>query len=278
MARERQLLAVSDLHVGYAENRAVLEHLRPGTDEDWLIVAGDVAEKVDDIAWALDVLRSRFAKVLWTPGNHELWTHPEDRVRLRGQERYDHLIATCRAMGVHTPEDEFLRWESNDGQSVIIALLCLLYDYTFLPDEAPTREAAMALARRTGVICTDEFLLHSDPFPDIAAWCQDRVRKATQRLEASPAEDPLILVNHWPLHRHPTRVLYYPEFQQWCGTTQTSDWHLRFNTAAVVYGHLHIPRTTYQDGIRFEEVSLGYPREWQRRGSNPSPVRRLLPH
>jgi hypothetical protein len=29
----------------------------------------------------------------------------------------------------------------------------------------------------------------------------------------------------------------------------------------VVYGHLHIPRTIVHDDVRFEEVSLGYPRE-----------------
>jgi hypothetical protein len=29
--------------------------------------------------------------------------------------------------------------------------------------------------------------------------------------------------------------------------------------------HLHIPRTTWYDGVRFEEVSVGYPREWRRR-------------
>ena len=73
-------------------------------------------------------------------------------------------------------------------------------------------------------------------------------------------------MNHFPLVREPTRVLRYPEFAQWCGTTRTADWHMRFNAAAVVYGHLHIPRTTWHDGVRFEEVSLGYPREWRRRG------------
>ncbi len=44
-----RLLAVSDLHVGYAENRAIVEDLRPGSDGDWLIVAGDVAERIDDV-------------------------------------------------------------------------------------------------------------------------------------------------------------------------------------------------------------------------------------
>ncbi|HSX98634.1 MAG TPA: metallophosphoesterase, partial [Streptomyces sp.] len=70
------LLAISDLHIGYPENRALVERMRPETDDDWLLVAGDVAETVADIRWALETLAGRFAKVVWVPGNHELWTHP----------------------------------------------------------------------------------------------------------------------------------------------------------------------------------------------------------
>ena len=44
-----RLVAVSDLHVRYPDNRAVVESLRPTTDGDWLIVAGDVAEQVQDV-------------------------------------------------------------------------------------------------------------------------------------------------------------------------------------------------------------------------------------
>ena len=73
-------------------------------------------------------------------------------------------------------------------------------------------------------------------------------------------------------------MLRYPEFAMWCGTELTEDWHLRFPAAAAVYGHLHIPLTLEFDGVRFEEVSLGYPREWRRRGDAPPyPVRRILP-
>jgi predicted phosphodiesterase len=43
------LLAISDLHVAYAENRAHVETLRPSHDDDWLLVAGDVAELVEDV-------------------------------------------------------------------------------------------------------------------------------------------------------------------------------------------------------------------------------------
>ncbi len=86
------------------------------------------------------------------------------------------------------------------------------------------------------------------------------------RLEACPAGVPTVLVNHFPLTHHPTRILRHPEFAQWCGTVRTADWHVRFGAAAVVYGHLHIPRVTWYDGVRFTEVSLGYPREWRRWG------------
>jgi hypothetical protein len=77
--------------------------------------------------------------------------------------------------------------------------------------------------------------------------------------------------------RLPTRVLRHPEFAIWCGTERTADWHTRFAAAAVVYGHLHIPRTTYEDGVRFEEVSLGYPREWRRHGLRRGLLRDVFP-
>ena len=87
---------------------------------------------------------------------------------------------------------------------------------------------------------------------------------------------PHVLINHYPLVRDPTRVLRYPEFAQWCGTEATADWHRRFNLAAMVYGHLHIPRTTWHDGVRFDEVSLGYPREWKPRANPPGVLRDVL--
>jgi hypothetical protein len=51
---------------------------------------------------------------------------------------------------------------------------------------------------------------------------------------------------------------------------------VRFRAAVAVDGHLHIPRTTYHDGVRFEEVSVGYPREWQKRPAQPT-LRQILP-
>ena len=66
------LFAVSDLHVAYAENRPVVDRLRPHSPGDWLIVAGDVAERFADIEATLGKPAVRFRRVIWTPGNHEL--------------------------------------------------------------------------------------------------------------------------------------------------------------------------------------------------------------
>jgi 3',5'-cyclic AMP phosphodiesterase CpdA len=270
------LLAVSDLHVTHPENRRVVEGLRPDDDADWLIVCGDVSETMADVEWALGLLVERFAKVVWAPGNHELWTMPDEEPRLRGEERYRHLVGICRRLEVLTPEDPFAVWQG-EGGPLTIAPLFLLYDYSFGRNIAPTAERALALAHKAGVVCSDEFLLHPDPHATRASWCHARVRHTEARLEGRDTEGPLVIVNHFPLIDAPTKVLAHPEFAQWCGTTQTADWHRRFRAAAVVYGHLHIPRTTWHDGVRFEEVSLGYPREWHRRDSDRLLLRQIAP-
>jgi len=270
------LLAVSDLHVGFAANRAIAERIQPLSTSDWLIVAGDVGERAADVEWVLGKLTERFAKVVWVPGNHELWTHSRDPVRLRGEERYLHLVDVCRSLGVVTPEDPYPIWAGADGP-VAVAPLFVLYDYSFRPAGAASPGEGLARAHGDGVVSTDERWLHPDPFPSRAAWCEDRVAKTERRLAELPPGLPTVLVNHFPLVREPTAVMRYPAFAQWCGTVRTADWPTRYRAKVVVYGHLHIPRTTWHDGIRHEEVSLGYPREWQRRAVAPVIPRQILP-
>jgi len=105
-----KLLAISDLHVRYQENRQIVAELAPHGEHDWLLVAGDVGEVYADVEWALRQLAGRFARVVWVPGNHELWTPPDDPVQLRGEERYASLVELCRSLGVLTPEDPYPLW------------------------------------------------------------------------------------------------------------------------------------------------------------------------
>lgn len=271
------LLAIGDLHVEVPENRRFVEGLRPAHDGDWLIVCGDVGEIMAEVERALALLARRFARVIWVPGNHELWTSPADAVQLRGEARYRHLVARCRELGIATPEDPYPVWEGPD-ERVAITPLFILYDYSFGMNVAPTKREALARANAAGVVCSDEFVLHPDPHPSREHWCRERVRFTERRLSGMAAEGlASVLVGHFPRLAELTGPLFHPEFAQWCGTVATADWHTRFGARTVVYGHLHIPRSSVHDGVRFEEVSLGYPLERKRRGIRRPLPRRIVP-
>jgi len=119
-------------------------------------------------------------------------------------------------------------------------------------------------AREESVVPADERFLHSDPLPDRVSWCAALCAEAMKRLAACRADLPKVLVNHYPLEESLAVLPKVPRFKPWCGTRRTHGWHLRFNARAVIYGHLHIRGTKWLDGVPFQEVSLGYPTQWQR--------------
>lgn len=247
----RTLWAVSDLHVSAPANRERLDDLVPQHADDWLIVAGDVAENSDVVIEALAQLRGRFAQVIWAPGNHELFSTSHDPFRGRG--KYQHLVARCRDIGVLTPEDAYPVFAG-----VTIAPLFTLYDYSFGPSGLTIQEA-LDRAAANGIVMTDEIAIA--PFVDIPAWCWDRLTYSVRRL--SQVTGPTVLVNHWPLVQEPTQRMQWSDIALWTGTRHARSWPQRFNAQAVVYGHLHMPTTITVDGVPHTEVSLGYPRQWQ---------------
>ncbi len=268
-----RLLAISDLHLGHLVNRDALGRIPPHPD-DWLILAGDVGETYAHLRLALEHLVPRFARVIWVPGNHELWSRSAEAPPRRGVDRYAHLVDICRAYGVLTPEDPFTAWPG-DGPPRVVAPLFLLYDYSFRPDDVPASEA-VTWASADGVLCTDEMLLRPDPYPSRAAWCHDRVAATAARLDLLPPGTRTILVNHWPLRRDLAHTPRVPRFSVWCGTRLTEDWHERYHAEVVVSGHLHLRHTRWRDQVRFEEVSLGYPRQWSRQRPVESYLRVIL--
>jgi 3',5'-cyclic AMP phosphodiesterase CpdA len=269
-----KLWAISDLHVGHEANRRALLGLPPHPG-DWLAVVGDVGETVQHLELTLDVLVAKFDRVLWVPGNHELWTTPGEP--LAGQAKYDRLVRACRERGVFTPEDPYPMWPGGDPASPIaVAPLFLLYDYTFAPDDVGPA-GAVAWAAESGIVCADEARLDPAPYASRAAWCASRCAHAEERLAALPEGTRTVLLNHFPLRRDHAVLRLIPRFTVWCGTRRTEDWHRRFRAVAVVSGHLHIRSTRHLDGVRFEEVSLGYPRQWDQGRGAVHYLREILP-
>lgn len=268
-----KLLAISDLHVGHAANRDALRQVSPRPD-DWLILGGDLGETEAHLRLVLGELGPKFRQLVWVPGNHELYADPQDPSGHRGEAKYLRLVEICRAAGVLTPEDPYHVWAGEGGPHVL-APLFLLYDYSFRPPHV-REEDAVAWAVESGVLATDERLLDPHPYPSRQAWCAARVALTEARLAAAPPL-PAVLINHFPLREDLARLPAIPRFKIWCGTTRTHDWHRRFRAAVVVSGHLHLPRTEWVDGVRFEEVSLGYPRQRYLGQDIDRYVREILP-
>lgn len=267
-----KLLAISDLHVRHRINREALEQIEEHP-EDWLILGGDLGEKEEHIRHVFERLGPRFAKVLWVPGNHELWTSA--KAERRGVAHYEALIELAREHGVITPEDPYPLYEGEGGPAYVCPLF-LLYDYSFCP-EGMDKKQALAWAAEEGVVCSDEWFLNPAPHPSREAWCAERLELTEERLDALPQEVPKVLVNHFPLRMDLVRLPRIPRFVLWCGTRKTEDWHTRWNTKVCVHGHLHLRATDWRDGVRFEEVAVGYPRHWVQEKSLESYLRTILP-
>ena len=267
------LWAISDLHVGFDANRRAVEAL-PAFPGDWLILGGDTGDTAAQLQLVLDVVTTRFAQVIWVPGNHDLWTPRQWPDAKRGVAHYERLVEQCRRAGVLTPEDPFVEWPGEPR--AVIAPCFTLYDYSFAPTGL-SPAGAVAWAAAAKVQCADEVLLAPPPYASRADWCTARVRDTEARLAAVVPDVPIVLVNHFPLRPDLAVLPRIPRFAIWCGTTRTADWHRRFQLDVVVSGHLHMRSTRWRNGVRFEEVSLGYPAQWQQPKGVSAYLRQILP-
>ncbi|KAK1063763.1 hypothetical protein LTR74_009238 [Friedmanniomyces endolithicus] len=278
----RRLWAIADIHLSFKSNREEFAKLQPRGIDDGLILAGDVGETIETLNEAFEVSKRHFKHVFWVPGNHELYSSKsakEDEMHLRGESKYMACIMAAKRHGVLTPEDDYMTWVYEDNGVQTAAMICpifTLYDYSFRPEHV-TREGALDWAMEEGIKATDETLLHADPYPTRDEWCARLVTEAETKLAKAAATGfPLVIINHWPLREDTIFIPRVPRFSLWCGTVLTKEWHLKYHAKVVVTGHLHVRRTDWIDGVRFEEVSLGYPRQWQEAKDEGHTVNTLL--
>ena len=100
-----KVFAVSDLHLDDKSNEEWANLIDSARfQDDVLIVAGNVADKLEDLVRCLKVLCSKFRRVFFTPGNHELWLsgpfeaarYPDSVAKLLA------ILEACDEIGVDT--------------------------------------------------------------------------------------------------------------------------------------------------------------------------------
>lgn len=72
------IYAWSDIHVDFPANMQRIQQIPDQYGEDYLLLAGDVSDRREQLKQAIGSLVSKFKRVFYVPGNHDLWIHKND--------------------------------------------------------------------------------------------------------------------------------------------------------------------------------------------------------
>lgn len=263
-----RVFAVSDLHVDFPGNMRWVESLPVGIyTQDTLLVAGDVSDNLRRMGHALAMLRERFARVLFVPGNHELWCrrgHPGDSL-----EKFEQVLSLCKALDVTTAP---MRLTGADEDALWIVPLLSWYvtpeeGEDGLYTEKPGETLDLSAWGDSHFIRWPESRSHMRP--------ADLFVELNEALIDQPFDAPVMSLSHFlpraelldlPNDQGGRLADPYPEFNfsRVAGCRRIDDQLRRIGSRIHVYGHQHRNGWREIDGVLYVSNCLGYPEE--RRG------------
>jgi predicted phosphodiesterase len=241
-----RVFALSDIHVDYAVNARWISDLSTADyTEDLLILAGDVTDVLASLEWCLGLLAARFHKVLFVPGNHDLWVS-RDNVPGTSLEKFDKVAAAAAAAGVSMAPLH--------GRGVSIYPLLGWYDHSF--GEPSSRLRALWMDYRT---CR-----WPEGFDDrrVASHLAS-LNEAHIPVSTEPDGRKVITFSHFV----PRRDLVPPGYrlgdflQPVLGSEQLEHQLRRCRSSLHIFGHHHINRNVQIDGVTYINNAYGYPHE-----------------
>jgi len=262
-----RILALSDVHVDFAQNRDWLtrisnvDHL-----QDVLLLAGDVTDKLDLLERTLEGLRRKFARLFFVPGNHELWDR--ERAYSDAIAKFERILERCAALDVCT-EPRVL-----DGVRIVP-----LFSWYARPEESPDSlflEKASEDASRTA--WADDYFVRWPEFGNGGGAAAHFLARNEMRLQHDD-DLPTVSFSHF-LPRRDLMMRTAAEieregpgipdpnphfnFSRVAGTYSLDRQIRRLRPAVHVYGHQHRNRWREIDGVLYVSHCLGYPAERQR--------------
>src|SRR6266700_600127 len=238
-----RVFAVSDVHIDYETNAKWIANLSIAEyQDDVLILAGDVTDTRRLLHWCLSTLAKRFKKVLFVPGNHDLWVIREDRGK-NSLQKFDDVCAVV--------ESSVASMQAFHDRGVSIIPLLAWYDYSFGEPSEELRSVWMDYhACRWPIGFTEK---------DIVAHFA-----AFNNKQVSQRSDKVITYSHFlpridlMLGSIPTaKKLLYPIL----GSAQLDLQLRRLNPNIHVYGHSHVNHQVKIDGVSYINNAFGYPSE-----------------
>ena len=230
-----RLFATSDLHTDYKENLNWLKELSDTEyRDDTLIVAGDVSDRVEIIRETLLLLRSKFRKLLFTPGNHELWVRG---AQINSIEKFRLILDLCDELDIATTPVKL-------GNLWVVPLFSW-YDGVFEPEMRAWADFHFCKWPEDAAPLSDYFLRLNEP-----------------HLKAYDA--PVISFSHF-LPR--SELLPPKEYLRisWLGNVSVCaalDSQIKqLNSIVHICGHTHTTFDVVIDDVRYVQNAVRYPRE-----------------
>ena len=249
-----RILAISDLHTDFNENKRLLERIPAAVHaDDILIAAGDISNDLDILRATLALLRSKFKKIFYVPGNHELWVRREGGTSV---EKFFSVLALCEALQVQTGPEKV--------GGVWVVPLFSWYDAQFDENNSGDAESLSGWA---------DFHLCKWP-AEIGEVCKFFLKLNEPHLRAY--DGPVISFSHFLPRRDllpPTERLRFKGLPKVAGCSDLDGQIRRLPSVVHVFGHSHIGCDRVIDGVRYIQNPLRYPRE---RTTDAFPVKVIL--
>tara|TARA_B110001452_G_scaffold89952_1_gene73862 strand:- start:94 stop:1227 length:1134 start_codon:yes stop_codon:yes gene_type:complete len=278
----RHIYAVSDLHAEYDENTDWCARLSDSRyRSDVLIVAGDVAERLDLFEATMERLVSKFGLVFYVPGNHELWLRRDGSEGSTSLEKLERLEQVCARLGVVTSPQ---RVQLRSGTIRVCPLLSMHHqsfdtepgiDLLRLPGVSRAMADYRAMRFPTPLSLGSEALAeHFDGLNDAAYERSDEQAALHAALspwsplgESGPAE-PLLTFSHFlpRIELCPEkRFLVYPDLMKAVGSRPLGERVAALRPHVHCFGHSHFGWDLTVEGTRYVQAALATPGERRRR-------------
>ncbi|GAB4195565.1 MAG: metallophosphoesterase [Wenzhouxiangellaceae bacterium] len=236
-----RIFAISDLHIDYEANEEWVNQLsRDDYQEDVLILAGDLTDRLTLLGRAFEKLRSCFKTVLYVPGNHELW------VLRSGEkssfEKFERISDLAWNTGITMSPMQF-------GKITIVPLFSW-YDYSFGESSEYLRDHWMDYHACNWQGCSD---------PQVSQYFLD---KNNSRLQIK--NEKIISFSHF-MPRIDLMPGYIPAIHKALYPVLGSyaiDQQLRqLQSSMHIYGHSHFNIRKAVDGVTYINNAYGTPNE-----------------
>lgn len=258
-----RIWGISDLHVDYADNLAAIEQWSDWDfQQDSLLVAGDLTDKLELLGRCLALCRKKFARVGFVPGNHEMWVKgPLPRVD--SLTKWASIQHVCTEEGISTQSFDI----TGKHPATVIPLLSWYETAAdaggslFLKkgDRDETRDMWMDfhLTRWPGIANVADYFLQQNVLPaapvgEVITFSHFLPR---QELMFSSARVPPPGTTY-PADPHPEF-----NFSHVAGTLKIDEQIRKLGSILHLYGHQHRNRAVMVDRVIYVSHCMGYPRE-----------------